>query len=174
MACRRLASIEKGTVVVKLCQHCDVEFDSKTTARRIFCSYRCFINSGGAQRAGKGRAISMKKYGAKKDANHKELVGYLVDMKVGVFDASGIGGGFPDLICNVRRQTVLVEIKNLNTSYGRKGLNNLQKKWAESWSGGPVYIISDRDECVLLANGKFEDLLSYGGYDMENVKLTGQ
>jgi Holliday junction resolvase len=118
--------------------------------------------------------MAKNKYGAKKDANHKELVVALEKMGVGVVDTSEKGGGFPDLICAVKFETLLVEIKNLKTAYGRRGLNDLQKKFAEEWTGGPVYVITSLDDCVLLANLELDSLYAYGGGAQVNVKAVAK
>jgi Holliday junction resolvase len=113
----------------------------------------------------------MNKHGAKKDANHKELVTALKELSVQVIDTSQLGGGFPDLICCVRRETLLVEIKNTNTGYGRRGLNKNQKEFAESWTGGPIYVIKNLDDVESLANGRLDKLYAYGGYNLVNVAV---
>ena len=113
--------------------------------------------------------MSRFKRGGRKDDNHDELVSALEKMGVGVVDTSEKGGGFPDLICAVRHETLLVEIKNRKTGYGRKGLNKNQKKFAESWTGGPVYVIESVDDCVLLANFELDTLYAYGGLNQVNV-----
>jgi len=111
-------------------------------------------------------------YAAKKDANHKELVSALEKLGVQVIDTSNHGGGFPDLICCVKHETLLVEIKNLDTGYGRRGLNKNQRKFAESWTGGPIYIIKNLDDVENLANGKLDKIYGYGGFNMLNVKIA--
>ncbi len=113
--------------------------------------------------------MAVKKYGAKKDANHAEIVAALRKCGVGVFDASDIGRGFPDLICGHRQLTHLVEIKNEKTPYGRAGLNEKQKKWARKWTGGPVYVIKNIQDVKSFAEGRFDELYAYGGYYNENV-----
>jgi hypothetical protein len=114
-----------------------------------FCGYQCHLASGGARRAGlaAGEAI-MSKYGAKKDANHGEIVAALKAHGVSVIDTSGMGGGFPDLICGFAGVTLLMEIKNPKTSYGRRGLNGNQVKWKQEWTGGPYSVVSCVDSAI--------------------------
>lgn len=78
---------------------------------------------------------------AKVDANHKEVVDALKTIGASIIDASRLGKGMPDLIVGFRGQTILIEVKNPKTQYGRKGLNENQRKWAESWRGGPLAIV---------------------------------
>ena len=92
------------------------------------------------------------RYGAKKDANHNEVVAALEKAGASVLDMSAIGGGFPDLIVGFRGVSLLMEIKNPKTSYGRRGLNKNQIRWQEIWRGGPVSMV-DGPEAALRAIG---------------------
>lgn len=91
---------------------------------------------------------AIMRYGAKKDANHDEIVDALKAVGVSVIDMSHVGKGFPDLIIGFRSETILVEIKNPKTAYGKKGLNKNQQKWKEQWIGGP-YCVVDSVEAAL-------------------------
>lgn len=105
----------------------------------------------------------MKKYGAKKDANHKEVM-QVIEQITAVLDLSHAGYGVPDGAAWVEGGWHLFDIKNPKTSYGKKGLNDRQKKWARDWRGGPVYLIHDTDEAQDFARGRFEGLKREGGY----------
>ena len=91
-----------------------------------------------------------KKFIARKDANHHEIVDALTKAGAYVLDMSHVGGGFPDLIIGFQQKTILMEIKNPKTSYGRKGLNKNQLKWKEQWIGGS-YCVVDSVESSLRA-----------------------
>jgi len=119
------------------------------------------LDSGGALRAGKASAGMTKKYGAKKDANHFEIMNYLKKLGAYVLDMSTLGQGVPDLMVLINGKNYLVDIKNPKTGYGRRGLNERQKRWAEEWQGGKVYLISTVDEVILLIQGKEDKLKSY-------------
>ena len=93
----------------------------------------------------------MNKYGAKKDANHKMIVTALEQAKIAVIDMSHVGYGFPDLIVCRRGLTLLVEIKNPLTPYGKRGMNNKQTEWADDWPSA-VYILKTLDDVVRFAN----------------------
>ena len=41
-----------------------------------------------------------------------------------------------DLLIGYNGQTVLMELKNPKTGYGKKGFNENQKHFAENWKGG--------------------------------------
>ena len=88
------------------------------------------------------------KYGAKKDANHNIVVEALQKAGAYVIDMSHVGKGFPDLIVGFQSQTILMEIKNPKTSYGKKGLNKNQQKWKDQWLGG-VYCVVDSPDAAL-------------------------
>lgn len=92
------------------------------------------------------------KYGAKKDANHNDVVSALEKAGASVLDMSAIGGGFPDLVCGFRGVTLLMEVKNPKTAYGRRGLNKNQIRWQQTWCGGPVSLV-DGPESALRALG---------------------
>jgi hypothetical protein len=132
------------------CLHCKKEFQffKSTKALRKYCSYECHLNSGGAWRAGIASSKATMKYGAKKDANHHEVVDALKKAGAYVLDMSHVGGGFPDLIIGFCSKTILMEIKNPKTSYGKRGLNKNQLKWKEQWTGD-TYCVVDSPEAAL-------------------------
>jgi hypothetical protein len=150
------------------CQHCGTPFRYSPSTERKFCSYPCFIESGGAQRAGYAATeMIMKKYGAKKDANHKEVMD-VIRQFVAVHDLSRAGYGIPDGLAFINDQWELFDIKNPKTSYGKRGLNERQKKWVADWRGGPVYLIHDVDEAQRFAKGDFAGLKRQeSGWDQE-------
>ena len=91
------------------------------------------------------------KYGAKKDANHNDIADAFKAIGVPCLDLSAMGGGVPDCIVWVWDSWQFVEIKNLSTPYGKRGMNNLQKEWIKRWRGGPVYIITSVDQALAFA-----------------------
>jgi len=95
---------------------------------------------------------------AKKDANHVPIVNAFEKLGCGVVDLSDVGRGVPDLLVWASGLWHLVDIKNPETGYGKRGLNPRQKKWAEEWRGGPVYLVYTVADVVLLANGKTSEL----------------
>ena len=81
------------------------------------------------------------------DANQKEIVAALRESGASVIVCSHIGDGFPDLLVGYNGQTFLVEVKNPNTAYGKKGLNYDQAKFASGW-GGTVHIVRNAEEAM--------------------------
>lgn len=90
----------------------------------------------------------MPRYACSVDANHKEIVDALRGEGASVIDTSRLGSGFPDLIVGHAGKTVLIEVKNPNTQYGRAGLNKNQLRWKEAWCGGPFSIVTDVESAL--------------------------
>lgn len=139
------------------CIQCHAGFHSYNHSR-LYCSYHCFVASGGPFRAGLRATEAKMRYGAKKDANHAAIIGALRDCGVPVYDLSDAGRGIPDCIVWVAEQWRLVEIKNPKTGYGRRGLNRVQRKWLDQWTGGPIIILRSVEDALMLAQHKFAGL----------------
>lgn len=145
----------------KVCQQCAAPFHSYSP--RKFCGlqcYACHLASGGARRAGEAAVMAKLKYGAKKDANHREIFAY-IEVFTAVKDLSNAGCGVPDGLAWVSGGWRLFDVKNRGTAYGRRGLNPIQKRWADDWRGGPVYLIHDIEEAALFVKGEFGSLTSF-------------
>ena len=80
-----------------ICGQCGKSYHSYKKGR-IFCSYGCFLASGGPLRAGNAAIDKRKIYGAKKDANHNSVIEAFRSTGVPVIDLSGFGRGVPDCI----------------------------------------------------------------------------
>ena len=141
----------------RFCQFCKREYRS-FDKRRIYCSYDCFVQSGGPQRAGEASVRATMRYGAKKDANHAEVMGALRE-HCAAYDLSSAGCGLPDGIAWVPPGIwCFFDIKNPKTTYGRKGLNKVQKRWLARWEGGPVYLLYSAEEAARFAKGEFQGI----------------
>jgi hypothetical protein len=112
----------------------------------------------------------MKKYGAKKDANHTELMNIIKGL-CAAFDLSNAGFGIPDGIAWVNSAWRLFDIKNPKTGYGRRGLNAVQRKWINRYEGGPVYLIYTADEAKKFAVGELDGLKWEGVHSDKEVVL---
>lgn len=97
----------------------------------------------------------------RKDANHNEIMEAILKAGIPFYDLSFAGNGVPDAIVWVKKAWQLIEIKNIKTGYGKKGLNTNQKKWISQYQGGPVYLIYNTDDVVLLVQGKLDKLVSF-------------
>lgn len=87
-------------------------------------------------------------YAKRVDLNHAEIVKTLRSQGASVFDASGIGRGFPDLVCGINNKTVLIEIK----SSENKKFTQAQLKFMNDWSGSAVVRINDVEGAIRLIN----------------------
>lgn len=160
MACGynlRKSHIKKDKVPNKKCRHCGEMYHSYNKDS-IYCSYKCSISHGTSFKAGLASRMARMKYGAKKDANHNIIIEYLRKGGIAVYDLSSVGCGIPDCIAWAHDGWHFIEIKNPGTAYGKRGLNKIQKKWAERWEGGPVFILSTIDDAEEFRAGNFNKL----------------
>jgi len=68
----------------------------------------------------------LPKYKYRKDNNHDALVQAFKDEGARVIDLAFVGNGCPDIIVIVNGDAFFCDIKNPNTAYGKKGLNDQQ------------------------------------------------
>ena len=87
-------------------------------------------------------------YAKRVDLNHAVIIKTLRNQGASVFDASGIGRGFPDLVCGINNKTVLIEIK----SSENKKFTQAQLKFMSDWSGSAVVRINDVEGAIRLIN----------------------
>lgn len=86
---------------------------------------------------------------SKKDANHNPIVRRFRDLGCTVMETVNTGiPGFPDLVVGAVGQNHLVELKNPDSAYGRRGLNDNQTAFARDWRGERIYTVSSEDEVV--------------------------
>jgi len=102
---------------------------------------------------------------SKKDANHWEIVRLLMAGGAFVKDMSRAFFGVPDLLVWYKGIWSFIEIKNPQSYYGKKGLNKQQRKWAEDWCGGPVFVIRTADDVALFLAWRLTELEHVGGSD---------
>lgn len=145
---------------VRSCKVCEKEFHSYQKDR-IYCGLSC-----------RDTEAYQLRTNAKKDANHNEIVALLEAGGAVVKDMSKALFGVPDLLVWHHERWNLVEIKNPNTQYGKKGLNKTQKKWANDWQGGPVYIVRTGADVDKFLSGELSDLDAVGGYKRESLPAS--
>ena len=83
-----------------------------------------------------------------KDLNHDVIVKALEEIGCSVVDLYRLGSGVPDLMVGYMGMTLLMEIKNPGTQYGREGLNRNQVLWKEQWKGGPYAVVIDVESAL--------------------------
>lgn len=150
-------SLRSSKETIKTCAMCGVDYRSPPSQNRKFCSYKCHLDSGGAFKAGMAAAKAIMKYGPKRDANHSELFAVL-RKHCAVYDVSTSGMGIPDGIAWINGAWHLFDIKNPKTGYGKRGLNQVQKKWLSQAPGGPIYLLYTVEDAENFATGKFGGL----------------
>ncbi len=95
--------------------------------------------------------IGGKNYAPKRDHNHKTVERAFRLLGCTVADTSGVASGFPDLVVGFRGRDHKVEVKNRQTSYGRKGKSESQKTFERLWNGNPhVDEVWDEDDARIL------------------------
>lgn len=88
----------------------------------------------------------------RKDSNQQSIVNALKKIGASVVDASNIGGGFPDLIIGYHKKTYLIEIKNKDNWYGKRGGSTSQKTFRTDWKGDQIYTFTDVEQIIELLN----------------------
>ena len=125
----------------KVCEECSREYPHYSKVRK-FCSIKC-----------RDKSLFYMRGRAKKDGNHNEIVAALEMAGCSVLDISMLGQGKPDIIVGHANENFLVEIKNPNTAYGKKGFSKLQVAFADIWPG-KVYLIRTVDEALIMVGLK--------------------
>jgi hypothetical protein len=90
----------------------------------------------------------MGKYTCSVDENHVEIVNALKQIGCSVYDASRVGGGFPDLVVGYRRCSYLLELKS---EHGK--LNKKQIAFRDSWNGNFAVVRTPMEAIAAVTNG---------------------
>lgn len=125
----------------KACEQCGQGFHSHAKTRR-FCRHECYL-------------MEPMMRGARKDANHQQIADGLGQIGCFVVDLSKLGGGVPDVLVWGAFGWQVLEIKNPATSYGRRGLSRLQKRWDQQAraTGCRVHVVRSLDEAIAAVGG---------------------
>lgn len=99
----------------------------------------------------------MPQYAKRTDDNHKEVVAQFRKAmpEATVFDASGAGNGFPDLVIGWNGRNYLFEIKDPEKPQSKRSLTDLQKDFHVSWQGQVHIAHSATEICATLARINF-------------------
>jgi hypothetical protein len=84
----------------------------------------------------------------KPDANQKKIVQALEKVGCTVYDASRIGGGFPDLVVGRAGQCFFLEVK---TPSGK--LNKAQREFKEWWRGNYAVVRTPMEAVKVVTSG---------------------
>lgn len=79
----------------------------------------------------------MTRYAKRTDSNHRDVVDELRQTMpdASIFDASGTGAGFPDLVVGWRGMNYLFEIKDPEKPKSSRSLTDAQDTFHLSWQG---------------------------------------
>lgn len=86
--------------------------------------------------------------GGTKDLNHDDIAETFEQLGCSVLHTHEVGGGFPDMVIGLVGITVLVEIKNPDTGYGKAGLTKSQRRFGDLWRGGRVHVVMTKDQAI--------------------------
>ena len=94
-----------------------------------------------------------RRYRGSKDHNHDEVRDAFSALGCSVADLHNAGvPGWPDIVVGCIGVNHLVEVKNLDTRYGRAGLNPEQAAFARDWRGGPVEVAYTPEDAIALVS----------------------
>jgi len=93
------------------------------------------------------------RYDKRTDDNHREVIDELRKTmpEVTVFDASGAGNGFPDVVLGWNGRNYLFEIKDPAKVPSARSLTDKQKEFHEGWQGQVHVVHSAAEICATLA-----------------------
>lgn len=118
------------------CPNCGTSFTTPKEDRRKYCSRQC------------AKEVAMRPKVHNVDKNQQSIVEKLRDVGASVISTAHMGYGFPDLVVGFRGKNFLFEVKNPDTRYGKKGMSETQKTWAQQWTGGSVIVIYTIDDAL--------------------------
>ena len=92
------------------------------------------------------------RYDKRTDDNHREVVDELRKTmpEASVFDASGCGNGFPDLVLGIAGRNYLFEIKDPAKCPSARSLTDHQKDFHAAWQGQVHVVHSAAEICATL------------------------
>lgn len=94
----------------------------------------------------------MPQYAKKVDENHSDVVAELRKYlkEATVFDASGAGKGFPDLVVGWRGRNYLIEVKDPEKVPSRRKLTPAQEEFHLAWQGQVSVCHSAAEICATI------------------------
>jgi Holliday junction resolvase len=87
----------------------------------------------------------MRKYAARTDDNHTEIINAFRSCGFSVQDLSAAGDGIPDLLIGRRGKNYLIEVKDGNKPPSKRKLTQKQLDWHDAWLGQVEIIESVSD-----------------------------
>lgn len=93
------------------------------------------------------RIAGRRRHLCRRDENQGPIVEALRKVGASVFDVASLALPF-DLIVGFRGFNYLLDAKNPDTRYGRKGLSESQKEFNAAWNGAPIVPVSSAVESL--------------------------
>lgn len=90
----------------------------------------------------------MTHYRTNVDRNQRAIMDALRAIGATVLHLPATAAGLPDLLVGFRGRTLLLEVKNPATRYGRAGMAASQRQFAQTWNGAPVYVVTTPSEAM--------------------------
>ena len=93
------------------------------------------------------------RYAKRTDDNHRDVVEEIraVFPEASIFDASGAGKGFPDLVVGVWGRNFLFEIKDPEKSESKRKLTPAQVEFHDNWQGQAAKVHSAAEALKYIA-----------------------
>jgi len=95
----------------------------------------------------------MTRYAKRTDDNHSDVVAQLRSAmpECTVFDASGAGRGFPDLVVGWQGRNYFFEIKDPDKPASRRSLTDAQQDFHGKWQGQIAIVHTAAEICAEIA-----------------------
>jgi hypothetical protein len=84
----------------------------------------------------------------RRDGTHASIVAGLRGAGLLVIDLSQVGGGCPDILTAYNGTWFLIEVKDMATDYGRRGLSERQRHLALLAGSAPVHVVTSLEEAM--------------------------
>ena len=106
------------------------------------------------------------------DKNQKSIVEALRKIGCSVFVLSDAGQGLPDLLIGVEHFTLLLEVKNKENWYGKKGLSETQNEFSINWKGGLLLVVYDAEDAVNKVQNEIAFVRQFKGQIESSLRQT--
>ena len=88
----------------------------------------------------------------RRDANHQQIKDTFIALGCSVADTADVGGGFPDLVVVIGKETVLVEVKTLKGKHTPE-----QERFYSEWRGSH-YTVRSQTQAIDLVQSVRKEL----------------
>ena len=89
----------------------------------------------------------MSRHAYATDRNHAEIRDQLRKLGVFVWDTHTLGNGFPDLLCVVRKEAVLLEVKDPKKIPSKRRLTPQERDFFKAYPG-PIFVVTTVEQAL--------------------------